>query len=372
MRKLRVGVIGCGRVGSLLEKDPYRNKPCTHSGAFFACENTQIVCGCDIDPDRLSQFKSDWSVDRLYLDYRQMLAREQLDIVSVASWTSTHKDIVVEAANSGVKGILCEKPIALTLADADEMIQECNSNDVALVINHERRWDQRFEKAKELIDEGVIGPLRSIHGSMLCGVPDEKSWKSDLSLVGGGPLLHDGTHLFDLIRYFAGDVKTVVGFVQRNTALPIEDTASAILTLPGGLLATVQVGGRRGYFHFELQFWGANGKISVGNGINDLWVETESKSFWGFKELELSRYPLPERIRSSYLAIANDIAGIIEGRVENRSTGEDGREALQIIWAIYESQRLGNSPVTLPLQDKEVSPLVKILRQNRHPDAENA
>ncbi len=365
MHKLRVGIIGCGRIGSLLRWDPYRRKPCTHAGAFAGCNATEVVCACDIDPDRLAQFRADWGVTRLYLDYRELLAKEKPDIVSVASWTSTHKDIVIEAANSGLKGILCEKPIALSLADADEMIGECENNGVVLMINHERRWDQRFLAAKQLIDDGAIGALRSIRGEMLCGVPDEKSWKSDLSLVGGGPLLHDGTHLFDLIRYFAGEVTSVVGFVQRNTTLPIEDSATATLLLESGILASVEVGGRRGYFHFALEFWGTNGKIAVGNGINDLWIGAESPSFDGFRELAPQEFPLPKSYRSSYLSIAEDMVEVIAGKKRNRSSGQDAREALHIIWGIYESERLGNIVVDLPIIQKDVSPLVEILKRHQ-------
>ncbi|MBN1594140.1 MAG: Gfo/Idh/MocA family oxidoreductase [Candidatus Coatesbacteria bacterium] len=365
MEKLSVGVIGCGRIGSLLERDPYRRKPCTHAGAFSACEGTALKCACDIDPDRLAQFRADWGVDRLYLDYREMLGKEKPEIVSIASWTSTHKDIVVEAANSGVKGILCEKPIALSLADADEMISECESNNVALMINHERRWDQRVLAAKKLIDDGTIGELRSIRGEMLCGVPDERSWKSDLSLVGGGPLLHDGTHLFDLIRYFAGDAVSIVGFVQKNTSLPIEDSATATLMLENGISANVEVGGRRAYFHFSVSFWGSNGMVAVGNGINDLWVGAESSSFDGFRELSRREFPLPETYKSSYLSMAEEMVDVINGSSTNRSTGEDGREALHIIWGIYESERQGNSSIDLPIEQKEISPLVDILNRQR-------
>lgn len=372
MTKLKVAIIGCGRVGSLLNKDPYRLKPCTHTGAFSACQQTEVLCGCDIDPERLAEFRADWGVNRLYLDYRELLSKEKPDVVSIASWTSTHKDMVIEAANSGAKGILCEKPIALTLADADEMIVECEANGVALLINHERRWDQRFLKAKQLIEEGEIGALRSIRGSMLCGIPDEESWKCDLSLVGGGPLLHDGTHLFDLIRFFGGEVKSLVGFVARNTRLPIEDSATAILALDDGVLASVEVGGRRGYFHFDLQFWGQHGMIAVGNGINDLWVDAESKSFYGFRELTAKRFPLPDVYKSSYLSIAEDMVSIIEGTKPNRSSGGDGKEALQIIWGIYESERLGNAVVNLPLKRRKVSPLVEMLGAKTASPSQNA
>ena len=363
MARLKVGIVGCGRVGSLLARDPYRRKPCTHAGAFAGCEHTDITCACDIDPGRLAAFRADWGVDRLYLDYRELLTKERPDIISVASWTNTHKDIVIEAANCGVKGILCEKPIALSLADADEMIGECESNGVALMVNHERRWDQRFIAAKRLIEDDVIGPLRSIWGAMLCGVPDEESWKSDLSLVGGGPLLHDGTHLFDLIRFFAGDVSSVIGFVQRNTRLPIEDSATATLSLESGIKANVEVGGRRAYFHFVVEFWGAKGKIAVGNGINDLWISEDSQSFDGFRELSARPFPLPEVYKSSYLSMAENLAGVIEGSQPNRSSGIDARESLHIIWAIYESERLGNIVVDLPVLQREISPLVEILER---------
>jgi predicted dehydrogenase len=200
---------------------------------------------------------------------------------------------------------------------------------------------------------------------MLCGVPDDQSWKSDLSLVGGGPLLHDGTHLFDLIRYFAGDVASIIGFVQRNTTLPIEDSATATLSLKSGILASVEVGGRRGYFHFSLEFWGAGGMISVGNGINDLWIGAESSSFDGFRELARQDFPLPKSFKSSYLSMAENMVDVIARKTQNRSSGEDGREALHIIWGIYESERLGNVLVNLPIIQKEVSPLVDILKRQK-------
>ncbi|MCD6328644.1 Gfo/Idh/MocA family oxidoreductase [bacterium] len=372
MKKLKVGVIGCGRVGSLLERDPLRHKPCSHAGAFAACPDTEVTCACDIDPDKLKQFREDWGVERLYLDYRELLAKERPQIISVASWTSTHKDIVVEAANCGVKVILCEKPISLSLARADVMIQECRNNKVALLVNHERRWDQRFLAAKQLIDDGEIGTLRSIRGAMLCGIPETASWKSDLSLVGGGPLLHDGTHLFDMIRFFGGEVKSIVGFVHPNERLRIEDWATAILQLENGVQAYVEVGGQRSYFHFAIEFWGANGKIAIGNGINDLFVSQESKSFYGFRELAPREFPLPESHKSSYLAIAEDIVRLKRGSCENRSSGEDARGALEIIWGIYESERLSNSIVTLPLTRREVSPLMSILKRKSQKQAPRA
>ena len=97
MNKYKVGLIGCGRVGSLLEDDPLREKPATHAAAFHRHPKTEIVAGCDIDGSRLKQFGAKWGIpdSSLYADYREMLRREKLDIVSVASWTETHYDIVM-------------------------------------------------------------------------------------------------------------------------------------------------------------------------------------------------------------------------------------------------------------------------------------
>ena len=102
MKKFKIGIVGCGRIGSLLEEDPLRGKPCTHAGGFSALPTAQLSAGCDIDPDRLQKFGKRWNVTGLYSDFREMLAKESLDILCIATWTRLHTSMALEAVQAGV------------------------------------------------------------------------------------------------------------------------------------------------------------------------------------------------------------------------------------------------------------------------------
>ena len=185
MKKLKVGLIGCGRIGSLLEEDPLRGKPCTHAGGFDSLSSAKLVAGCDIDPVRLTQFGNRWGVDHLYTDYKEMFRREDLDIVCIATWTHLHASMALDAARSGIKGIFCEKPLTTDLAQGRKLVKYCDQKKIPLVINHERRWDNHYQKARNLIKSGKVGEVRTIIGNAL-------SWKPSKLAVG----THGGGALF--------------------------------------------------------------------------------------------------------------------------------------------------------------------------------
>ena len=198
MKKFKTGIVGCGRIGSILEEDPLRGKPCTHAGGFSALPAIHLSAGCDIDPERLKEFGKRWHVTGLYSDYREMLEKENLDILCIATWTPLHASMTLEAAKAGIKGIFCEKPIATNLKQAQKMVRACQKNNIPLIINHERRWDAYYQQARKLIRSGKIGEIKTLIGNAL-------SWKPGrlpVSEHGGGPLFHDGTHLTALLLFF--------------------------------------------------------------------------------------------------------------------------------------------------------------------------
>jgi predicted dehydrogenase len=343
--KYKVGIIGCGRIASILEDDVLRQKPCTHAGAFDAHPDTEIVAACDINKERLLAFGKRWCVKRLYKDYTEMLTRERLDIVSIAAWTEYHRDMVIMAAESGVRGIYCEKPIAVNLKQAKEMVDMCKKKKVKMVIGHERRWDPYYRKAKELIDSGGIGEIRTIIGNALSDSPPELP----VDKYGGGPLFHDGTHLTDLLRFFAGDADWVSGYDDRIGDRYIEKTAIGLIHFKNGVHAVVEGGGVRKYFNFELDIQGSEGRILIGNGIKELYMTGPSNRFTGFKELERVEFPNPDRGINPFLGGIEDLVGCMNNGHESISSGEDGKAALEIIMAIYKSARLGGERVFLPI-----------------------
>jgi predicted dehydrogenase len=334
VKKFKTGIVGCGRIGSILEEDPLRGKPCTHAGGFSALPAIQLSAGCDIDPDRLKKFGKRWNVTKLYSDYRKMLAQENLDILCIATWTSLHASITLEAVSAGVKGIYCEKPIALNLLQARKMVSACNKNNIPLVINHERRWDANYQQARKLILSGKIGEIKTIIGNTLSGKPGKQLVKDQ----GGGPLFHDGTHLTDLLLFFGGPVSWVSGHENRAGGKRfIEETASAMLGFHNGAIGFIEGGGARKYFNFELDIQGTEGRLLIGNSGRELYVTQKSSRFTGFQELEKIPFPEPRKYESPFIGGAREILKIIRTGKTGISTGIDGLRALEIITAVYQS-----------------------------------
>ena len=138
----------------------------SHAAAYSQIPGARVVGACDLVPALTEQFRERWGATwpeaRTYTDYRQLLSEGNLDILSVVTSDHRHAQIVVDAAEAGVKGIYCEKPIATTLADADRMIAACEANGVVLSVDHTRRWRPIWHQARSLIRSGEVGALRRI------------------------------------------------------------------------------------------------------------------------------------------------------------------------------------------------------------------
>ncbi|HHY62400.1 MAG: Gfo/Idh/MocA family oxidoreductase [Bacillota bacterium] len=358
--RYRAGIVGCGRIGWKLEDDPNRPKPCTHAGAYASIPNTQIVAASSRTDKSLKGFGERFGVDALYTDFNEMLEKENLDLLSVTTNPELHRDIVVKAAECGVRGILCEKPISLSLDDADDMIEACRKSGTVLMVMHNRRWNSYYVKAKELLDLGAIGELVSIFGNCQ-GCKPSPDWLSDRE----GPLLHDATHLYDIMRFFAGDIDSVVGSAEKRKHLHygVEDTCFSHMRFKNGVSAVALVNERTSYMRFDIELQGSDGKILLGPDA-EMWQVVPSKRAAGFRELEKVEFPKPEREANVYMDAIGELIHCVETGEPSRSTGEDGRAALEAIMAIYESQRRGNSPVQLPLGVRE-SLLLALRRENR-------
>ena len=309
----------------------------------------EIVAAADPERDRLEAFGRTWGVDRLYENHEQLLENNTVDILSIASPTATHCRIVCDGAASGkVRGIYCEKPISHTLEEADKMIRACEEAGVALTIGHERRFGAHFIRARELLRSGDIGEVRTLIGQALTGDPGSLS----IDEAGGGPLLHDGTHLTDLMNFFCGRAEWVIGSVKRaHGSEKIEHTAYGMASFPHDVMAFIEGGGRRKYFTFELEIQGTNGVIGVGNSPPALWRAESSRRFFGFRELTEDLFPAYEP-NNGFVAAFEGLIREMEGGEKSLSTGRDGRAALEFILALYESSKQGGIKINL----KDFSP----------------
>lgn len=347
----RVAVVGTGRVGALWESDPPTG--ISHAGAFALHPRCALVAGANRGRARLEEFGRRFGVSALYGDYRAMLGEVRPDIVCVATHPGSHAAIVEAAVAGGARAIFCEKPMALDLADSDRIIAACAEAGVLLSLNHSRRWYPAYRRARELLRAGAIGDLVAITGYCQGGKP-APGWQSELE----GPLLHDGTHLLDMLRFFAGEARWVAATADRraHTAFPVEDDSSALIGFDGGVTAITQVNELCEYTRFEVDLHGTRGAMRLGNDgyqigrPTPIHIENPPADHPEFEWQRLEWSPLEFTPGPpAFLAAAHELVDALEGRAELCSTGADGRASMELIEAIYESQRRGNAPVQLPL-----------------------
>ena len=317
----RVGIIGCGRIAT------------RHANAYTAIESTKLVAAAESDPERRLKFDESYGIVGLYENYRDMLVNEELDIISICTWPPLHCEMTIAAAESSAQAILCEKPMALNLGEADRMLQACEATGTKLIIGHQHRFDSQAVNAIELLKGNAIGELQSIFGHC----------SSDL--------LTNGTHVVDLIRYFVDDspIGWVMGQIDRpsdkvNFGHHVEHNAIGHWQFENGVYAMLAQGelAPSGY---AFQLCGTAGIISV-NAPEGRLLQVITKN----GELDISL----EDINPKQAEIEALIAWM-EGGPPHRSRGENGRATMEVLMAIMESSRLHRA-IYLPLET-EASPL---------------
>ncbi|MGQ9733217.1 MAG: Gfo/Idh/MocA family protein, partial [Candidatus Zipacnadales bacterium] len=218
MLEYRVAIVGTGGIAQ------------HHAAYYQAHPQTRIIAGVDINVERLKEFCAKYEVPAAYADYQEMLAREQPDIVSICTWQDTHPAITIAAAEAGVKGILCEKPMGVDLAGPEAAVRICQERGVTLVVHHQTRFAPPFVAARKAIAEGVIGQPQLFIGHCQAG------------------LLNIGSHVVDIARYVFGDPRClwVIGQAQRLTnryerGVICEDLCQALVGLDNGARIAIDV-----------------------------------------------------------------------------------------------------------------------------------
>jgi predicted dehydrogenase len=304
-----------------------------------------------------------------YADYREMLDKERPQIVSVADrFLDAHRDMVVACARAGAS-VLLEKPMARTLAEADEMVTACETHHVKLAIAHQTRYSPRVQRVRELIDDGRLGELLEMRGR---GKEDTRGGGQDLMVL--------GTHVLDLMRFFAGDAHWCFARVTQDgrpvvkadvreggeTMGPVAgDRISAVYGFDRGVQGTFATyKARHGVGErFGLTLFGSKGVIQLTTGslppvyfLDDpSWFPGRSKRAW--QEVTSAGPGKPEPLKDGGLGmgnvwIARDLIEAIEKDRQPLGGMYDGRAALEMILAVYESHRL-KGPAELPLKNRQ-------------------
>lgn len=342
----RVGLIGCSGIaidpGSPAAKGGRLPLPHSHAAAYHAIPATEIVAVCDVVPAALDRYVTTWGEVATYTDYRELLERERPDLLSIVTPDHLHGDIFIAAAEAGVRGIFCEKPIATTLTDADRMITAAERTGVKSVINHTRRFDPFYRQAKWLIEQGIIGAPQRIIGTL------------------GGEramLFRNGTHLIDTMSYLAGadpafviaeldDADAGYGRVYKGDGgrdPATEPGATAYLRYANGVRAFYN-GAKTTMSNFEIDVQGERGRLRIGNQLAELTVPTETGA---------ATQPMPIRadLRSGMVVAIEELIDLIERDGDGVAALRASRTTLEILLGILASADASSVKITFPLSE---------------------
>lgn len=334
-RQLRAAIIGAGGISS------------NHHDGYLAA-GVEVVAICDPVPEALATRARAWNVERTYHDFEAMFAAGGFDVVSIAAPTAVHHPATLAAAAAGVH-VLVEKPMALDLRLADEMIAACADAGVVLMVNHQLRSSGPGRKARELIDAGVIGNvthvrLRQAHDWGGHGVRPSFTTKAS---AGGGTLLDNGCHLADLARFFGGSVREVYArMATLKYPVEVEDTAHVSMVYGDGSLGLIEAAWTATGWEEGFWVYGTEGALECTNryGPQNLRHVYRASPGSDWDRTDLTTYEFTGAHSHTRHVLA--FVAAVTGEAPVPCTGEDGREAVRLILAAYASAAQ-NAPVAL-------------------------
>ena len=240
-------LVGCGKIGSLFADDPLmKGDVFSHAEAYTVCPATDLVAVVDSDATALDKCGERWSVESRFLSVTEMLDSMSPDIVSVATPTSSHFAICAQllSREESPRAILCEKPIAQGLPEAERIVALAREKGVMLVVMHMRRYADNMRNLRTFLRDGGIGELRNVSGWLTKGT------------------LHNGTHWFDLLRYLVGEVQWVHGIDSLHEGGD-DPTLDVAMGMANGMLATMRSAEVGNFTICEMDIMGSKGRAQI-------------------------------------------------------------------------------------------------------------
>ena len=347
---MKYALIGCGRIATNHMKAAINNK-------------LEIVAVCDVFSEKMEallakhDLQTDTSIKR-YEDYKQMVAEEKPDLVSIATESGIHAEIALYCIEQGVN-LIIEKPMAMSIEDADRIISLSEKKGVKVSACHQNRFNVAIQKLRKAVEAGRFGKLS--HGSIHVrwnrdhGYYDQASWRGTWA-QDGGALMNQCIHGIDLLRWMMGDgIEEVYGATRQqfHDYLEAEDVGMAVVKFKNGAIGTIE--GTTNVYPKNLEetlyIFGENGTVKIGgtstNNI-DVWdfadeTEDDSKNK-GLKEETSNVYG------NGHTSLFADVIDAIQSDRQPYVDAVAGRNALETVLSIYKSQKTGKS-VKLPLTD---------------------
>ena len=346
---MRYALIGCGRIATNHIKAAVNNK-------------LDLVGVCDIYPEKMEALLEKHGLEKetgihWYTDYKDMLETEKPELVSIATESGSHAEIALYCIEKGIH-VIIEKPMAMSMADADKIIQLSEEKNVKVAACHQNRFNVAVQELRKALESGRFGKIShgSVHvrGNRNQGYYDQAPWRGTWE-QDGGALMNQCIHGIDLLRWMMGDeVEEVYGATRQqfHDYLEAEDIGMAVVKFKNGAIGTIE--GTTNVYPQNLEetlyLFGKNGTVKIGG------TSTNNIDVWDFAdetEKDTKNKGLVEATSNVYgNGHTSLFADVIDAVKNDRKPYVDsvaGRNALEMILAIYKSQKTGQ-PVRLPLE----------------------
>jgi predicted dehydrogenase len=299
----------------------------THAHAYSTSSKTELVALCDTDEKKLRTAGTRWNVTALFDNPREMMTEAAPELVSICTPTHTHLAIAREilSAEKLPLGILCEKPLASTIDQAQELVNLAAEKRVVLATIYMRRYAENFRALKLLLDSGDLGRVRAVSG-----------WYP-------GGTFHNGTHWFDMFRWLIGEAESVDGLNSLGETGD-DPTLDVAIRDKDGLLATLRACDARNFTLFEMDIVLDRGRVQIMDSGHEIAVSRARPSprYTGYTELQPSGLNLGHR-RNLLLNAVEDIADAVTLHRAPACTGADGLAAMRIADAAAQSVKDGHN-----------------------------
>jgi UDP-N-acetyl-2-amino-2-deoxyglucuronate dehydrogenase len=342
MKKVRLGLIGCGRIAK------------NHFDAVSQIPEADFVAVADIIPEKAKKAAEDYGIPGVYTDYNEMLTKEKLDIVSICSPSGMHPNMGVDVARAKIN-VLTEKPMAINIEAADRLIQACDENKVKLFVVKQNRLNSTMQLLKNAIDKNRFGRIYMAQANVFWTRPqayyDAEKWRGTWEFDGGA-YMNQASHYVDAMYWLLGNVDSVSAFTATMARkIEAEDTGSALLHFRNGIIASINVTMLTYPKNFEgsITIIGEKGIVKVGG------VAVNKIEKWEFEDYDDddriaqdANYQPPNVYGFGHNPYYRNVVDVLLGRAIPSTDGRDGRKSVEIIQAIYQSAKNGKK-VSLPL-----------------------
>lgn len=331
---INFAVVGCGRIAP------------RHAQALndLQGEQVRLVAACDLIESRVHHFAGKFGC-AAYTDYRQLLNRSDVDVVSVCVPSGLHREVAEAAARAG-KHVLVEKPIATNLDDADSLIATCEAMGVTLAVVLQNRFNPPMVELRRVVDEGLLGRILLGNATVRWYRPQEyyeDGWHGTWAMDGGA-LMNQSIHHIDALQWLMGDVESVFSYTATlGHRMEAEDVGVVVLRFKSGALASIE-GSTVTYpenLEGSVALFGERGSVKVGGTALNRRVIWKIAGQIEHEHEILTRETVdpPTVYGYSHREQILEMVNAIRERRQPSTHGREARRSLELVCAIYESAR---------------------------------